>query len=148
MNKKRKVYINYVESRANLKKISFSTATTMGAFVLENIDKLETELSVESQEEFAKAKAIELKAVNVDNLKTIPQKKDVKNDKPADYYEILGVSKSATDDEIKKAYKKLAKQYQAKLNKDNPDASKKLKELTNAAEALLGTKPSSKETKN
>ena len=119
----------------------------MGAFVLENIDKLETELSVESQEEFAKAKAIELKAVNVDNLKTIPQK-NVKNDKPADYYEILGVSKSATDDEIKKAYKKLAKQYQAKLNKDNPDASKKLKELTNAAEALLGTKPSSKETKN
>ncbi len=54
-----------------------------------------------------------------------------------DYYETLGVSKNASTEDIKKAYKKLAKQYHPDLNKGNPDAEKKFKEINEAA-AVLG----------
>jgi molecular chaperone DnaJ len=54
-----------------------------------------------------------------------------------DYYELLGVDKSASREQIKKAYKKLAKKYHPDLNKDDPEAEKKFKEVNEAA-AILG----------
>ena len=56
--------------------------------------------------------------------------------KEKDYYKILGVSKNATKEDIKTAYKKLAKQYHPDLNK-SPDAAEKFKEINEAA-AVLG----------
>lgn len=52
-----------------------------------------------------------------------------------DYYEVLGLSKGASTQEIKKAYRKLSKQYHPDINKE-PDADVKFKEITEAYEVL------------
>ena len=53
-----------------------------------------------------------------------------------DLYEILGVPRTATQDEIKKAYKKLVKKYHPDLNPNNPEAEEKFKEVAVAYEIL------------
>lgn len=53
-----------------------------------------------------------------------------------DYYEILGVSKNATNDELKKAYRKLAIQYHPDKNPDDKSAEEKFKEAAEAYEVL------------
>jgi molecular chaperone DnaJ len=56
-----------------------------------------------------------------------------------DYYEILGVSRNAAAEEIKKSYRKLALQYHPDRNPDDPDAEEKFKEAAEAYEVLHDT---------
>lgn len=53
-----------------------------------------------------------------------------------DYYKILGITKSAKEEDIKQAYRKLARKYHPDLNPNNKDAEKKFKEINEANEVL------------
>jgi curved DNA-binding protein len=61
-----------------------------------------------------------------------------------DYYKTLGVDKSATQDDIKKAYRKLARKLHPDLNPDDKEAEKKFKELNEANEVLSNSENRSK----
>jgi len=54
----------------------------------------------------------------------------------ADYYQTLGVDRSASGDEIKKAYRKLARDHHPDVNPDDPEAEARFKELAKAYEVL------------
>ncbi|HMF30520.1 MAG TPA: molecular chaperone DnaJ [Candidatus Lokiarchaeia archaeon] len=57
-------------------------------------------------------------------------------EKKRDYYEVLGLGKDASPEDIKRAFRKLAKQYHPDLNPDNKDAEEKFKELQEAYSVL------------
>ena len=66
----------------------------------------------------------------------VPPKRDKHMADKRDYYEVLGVAKGASEDEIKKAYRALAKKYHPDANKDDKSAEAKFKEINEAYSVL------------
>ena len=62
----------------------------------------------------------------------------------SDYYELLGINKNATEDEIKKSYRKLAVKYHPDKNPGNKTAEDKFKEISEAYEVLSDSEKRSK----
>ncbi len=58
------------------------------------------------------------------------------SEKKRDYYEVLGLERNASEEEIKKAYRKLARKYHPDFNKNDPLAEAKFKEINEAYEVL------------
>lgn len=52
-----------------------------------------------------------------------------------DYYKVLGVAPGATQEEIRKAYRKLAKRYHPDINKDDPQAKERFQEINEIGRA-------------
>jgi molecular chaperone DnaJ len=65
--------------------------------------------------------------------------KTLPNNGKRDYYEVLGVTRTASEQEIKSAYRKLALQYHPDRNPNNPDAEERFKECTEAYSVLADT---------
>lgn len=60
-----------------------------------------------------------------------------------DYYEVLGIKKGASDSEIKKAYRSMAKKYHPDMNPGDKEAEKKFKEVNEAYAVLSDEKKKS-----
>jgi molecular chaperone DnaJ len=69
-------------------------------------------------------------------LKAIEERSTLNTNTKRDYYEVLGVTRTATEVEIKSAYRKLAMQYHPDRNPNNPDAEEKFKECSEAYAVL------------
>ena len=61
-----------------------------------------------------------------------------------DYYDVLGVSRSASGDEVKRSYRKMAMRYHPDRNPNNSEAEAKFKEASEAASVLLDSEKKSR----